>query len=46
MKISCVIKNTAKFASEFYVEHGLSILIKYKSYKVLFDTGSTPDVLK
>jgi len=46
MKIFCVIENTAKFASEFYAEHGLSILIKYKSYKVLFDTGSTPDVLK
>ena len=27
MKISCVIENTAKFSSEFYAEHGLSILM-------------------
>ncbi len=46
MKISCVVENTAKFSSEFYAEHGLSILIEYKSNKVLFDTGKTPEVLK
>ncbi len=46
MKLSCVIENTATFESKFYAEHGLSILIEYKNNKVLFDTGSTSEVLK
>ena len=46
MKLSCVIENTATFESKFYAEHGLSILIEDKNNKVLFDTGSTPEVLK
>ena len=36
----------AKFSSEFYAEHGLSILIDNGDSKVLFDTGRSPEVLK
>lgn len=46
MKISCVIDNTTEFATEFYSEHGLSFLIEKDDYKILFDTGRTPEVLK
>ncbi|MBZ2165689.1 MBL fold metallo-hydrolase [Methanobacterium spitsbergense] len=46
MKLICVNDNTAKFSSEFYAEHGLSILIENGDSKVLFDTGKTPEVLK
>ncbi len=46
MKLICVNDNTAKFSSEFYAEHGLSILIENGDFKVLFDTGKTPEVLK
>ena len=46
VKISCVVENTATFASEFYAEHGLSILIENGDTKVLFDTGNNPEVLK
>ncbi len=46
MKLTCVIENTATFASEFYAEHGLSILIEYEHSKILFDTGHSPKVLE
>lgn len=46
VKITCVVENTATFASEFYAEHGLSILIEDGKTKVLFDTGNSPEVLK
>lgn len=46
MKLICVNDNTAKFSSEFYAEHGLSILIENGDSKVLFDTGRSPEVLK
>lgn len=46
MKITCVVDNTANFGSEFYSEHGLSFIIEYDDYKILFDTGRTPEVLK
>ncbi len=46
MKLICVNDNTAKFSSEFYAEHGLSILIEKGDFKILFDTGKSPEVLK
>lgn len=46
MKLICVNDNTAKFSSEFYAEHGLSILIEKGNFKILFDTGKSPEVLK
>ncbi len=46
MKLICVNDNTAKFSSEFYAEHGLSILIENGDSKVLFDTGRSSEVLK
>jgi 7,8-dihydropterin-6-yl-methyl-4-(beta-D-ribofuranosyl)aminobenzene 5'-phosphate synthase len=46
LKLTCVIENTANFASEFYAEHGLSILIEYGDNKILFDTGKSPEVLE
>jgi 7,8-dihydropterin-6-yl-methyl-4-(beta-D-ribofuranosyl)aminobenzene 5'-phosphate synthase len=46
VKITCVIENTASFASEFYAEHGLSILIDDGNSKFLFDTGNSPEILK
>ncbi len=46
VKLTCVIENTATFASAFYAEHGLSILIEDGNTKVLFDTGNSPEVLK
>jgi 7,8-dihydropterin-6-yl-methyl-4-(beta-D-ribofuranosyl)aminobenzene 5'-phosphate synthase len=46
MKLTCVIENTATFASDFYAEHGLSILIEYEQSKILFDTGHSPHVLE
>jgi 7,8-dihydropterin-6-yl-methyl-4-(beta-D-ribofuranosyl)aminobenzene 5'-phosphate synthase len=45
MKLICVNDNTAKFSSEFYAEHGLSILIEKGDFKILFDTGKSPEVL-
>ncbi len=46
VKITCVVENTAAFASEFYAEHGLSILIEDGKNKILFDTGNSPEVLQ
>lgn len=46
LKITCVIDNTANFGTEYYSEHGLSFIIEYDNYKILFDTGRTPPVLK
>jgi 7,8-dihydropterin-6-yl-methyl-4-(beta-D-ribofuranosyl)aminobenzene 5'-phosphate synthase len=46
MKLICVNDNIAKFSSEFYAEHGFSILIEKGDSKILFDTGKSPEVLK
>lgn len=46
LKITCVVDNTANFGTEYYSEHGLSFIIEYDNYKILFDTGRTPEVLK
>ena len=44
--LSCVVENTATFASEFWAEHGFSVLIEHEDAKILFDTGKSPEVLK
>lgn len=46
MKIFCVVENTAAFSSEFWAEHGFSVLIEHESSKILFDTGRSPEILE
>lgn len=46
MKLSCVVENTATFSSEFWAEHGFSVLIEHGDSKILFDTGKSPEVLE
>jgi 7,8-dihydropterin-6-yl-methyl-4-(beta-D-ribofuranosyl)aminobenzene 5'-phosphate synthase len=46
MKISCVVDNQAKFQSNFYAEHGFSLMIHGNDENMLMDTGKTPMVLK
>lgn len=46
MKIFCLVANTAVFSSEFWAEHGFSVLIEHEDSKILFDTGRSPEVLK
>lgn len=46
MRLSCVVENTAKFSSEFWAEHGFSVLIEHEDSKILFDTGKSPEVLE
>ena len=46
MKVSCVVDNRADFNSDFYAEHGLSLLVEKNDENILMDTGKTPVVLK
>jgi len=46
LKIFCVVENTAAFSSDFWAEHGFSVLIEHESTKILFDTGRSPEVLE
>ncbi len=46
MKLTCVVENTATFSSEFWAEHGFSVLIEHEDSKILFDTGKSPEVLE
>jgi 7,8-dihydropterin-6-yl-methyl-4-(beta-D-ribofuranosyl)aminobenzene 5'-phosphate synthase len=46
MKISCVVDNRSPFKSKFYSEHGFSLLIQEDENKILFDAGSSPEILK
>ena len=46
MKISCVVDNIAGFHSNFYAEHGFSVLVEKNNENILMDTGNTPPVLK
>jgi 7,8-dihydropterin-6-yl-methyl-4-(beta-D-ribofuranosyl)aminobenzene 5'-phosphate synthase len=46
MKIRCIIDNQAKFQSNFYAEHGSSLLFENGKEKVILDTGKTPTVFK
>ena len=46
MKISCLVDNRAKFASDLYAEHGISLFLENNRDNVLLDTGKTPTVLK
>jgi 7,8-dihydropterin-6-yl-methyl-4-(beta-D-ribofuranosyl)aminobenzene 5'-phosphate synthase len=46
LRLSCVVENTAAFSSEFWAEHGFSVLIEHEDSKILFDTGKSPEVLK
>ncbi|MBM4432232.1 MAG: MBL fold metallo-hydrolase, partial [Chloroflexi bacterium] len=45
MKITCLVDNTAKEASHFWAEHGLSVLIETEEGCLLFDTGQSGSVL-
>jgi 7,8-dihydropterin-6-yl-methyl-4-(beta-D-ribofuranosyl)aminobenzene 5'-phosphate synthase len=44
VKLTTIVDNTAKFSSQCWAEHGLSILIEANKRKVLFDTGQSGDV--
>ncbi len=46
MKISCVVDNMAGFHSNFYAEHGISLLVEKNNENILMDTGNTPTVLE
>jgi 7,8-dihydropterin-6-yl-methyl-4-(beta-D-ribofuranosyl)aminobenzene 5'-phosphate synthase len=46
LRLSCVVENTATFSSEFWAEHGFSVLIEHEGSKILFDTGKSPEVLE
>jgi 7,8-dihydropterin-6-yl-methyl-4-(beta-D-ribofuranosyl)aminobenzene 5'-phosphate synthase len=46
MKISCLVDNRAKFASDLYAEHGFSLLLENDRETIVLDTGKTPIVLK
>jgi 7,8-dihydropterin-6-yl-methyl-4-(beta-D-ribofuranosyl)aminobenzene 5'-phosphate synthase len=46
LRLSCVVENTATFSSEFWAEHGFSVLIEHEDSKILFDTGKSPEVLE
>lgn len=46
MKISCVVDNHAKFSSNFYSEHGFSLLLEMGNEKIMMDAGKTPTVFK
>ncbi len=46
LKLTCVVENTASFSSEFWAEHGLSILVEHEDKNILFDTGRSPEVLE
>jgi len=46
MKISCVVDNQAGFHSDFYAEHGFSLLIETNKENILLDTAQTSIILK
>jgi len=46
LRLSCVVENTATFSSEFWAEHGFSVLIEHEDSKILCDTGKSPEVLE
>ncbi|UTB31755.1 MAG: MBL fold metallo-hydrolase [Methanobacterium sp. ERen5] len=46
MRLSSVVENTATFSSEFWAEHGFSVLIEHEDSKILLDTGKSPEVLE
>ena len=44
-RISCLVNDCAKNSYNFWGEHGISFLIETETGRVLFDTGTTPDVI-
>lgn len=46
MEISCIVDNRAGLKSNFYAEHGFSLLVEEKDTHFMVDTGQTPTVLK
>jgi 7,8-dihydropterin-6-yl-methyl-4-(beta-D-ribofuranosyl)aminobenzene 5'-phosphate synthase len=46
LRLSCIVENTATFSSEFWAEHGFSVLIEHEEVKILFDTGKSQEVLE
>jgi 7,8-dihydropterin-6-yl-methyl-4-(beta-D-ribofuranosyl)aminobenzene 5'-phosphate synthase len=46
IKITCVVDNCAKFSSRLWGEHGLAFLIQAGANTILFDSGSSPDILE
>jgi 7,8-dihydropterin-6-yl-methyl-4-(beta-D-ribofuranosyl)aminobenzene 5'-phosphate synthase len=45
LKITTLVDNHTLFASGFWAEHGLSMLIEADCEKILFDTGQTSEVI-
>ncbi len=45
MKLTCIVDNTVQPHSRFRGEHGLAFLIETDAGKILFDTGTSGDVL-
>lgn len=46
MQICCVVDNHVPFSSKYYGEHGFSLLIKDSDETLLFDSGTSPLILK
>ncbi len=46
IQITCLINDTVKWDKGFWGEHGISFLIELPDERILFDTGTSPQILE